>query len=90
MLFRSELKVGYSWFRKHFKSYTGLSPGQYYLQLKIEQAKNQLLTSDCSIKNVAYNLNFESVGYFSKIFNEKTGHKPTEFRRLFQQKLIEP
>lgn len=80
-----ELNVGYSWFRKHFKDYTGLSPGQYYLQLKIEQAKIRLATSSCSVKEIAYNLNFESAFYFSKIFKEKTGLKPTEYRDRSQQ-----
>ena len=80
-----ELQVGYSWFRKHFKSYTGLSPGQYYLQLKIEEAKNQLAITNSSVKSVAYNLNFDTVFYFSKIFKEKTGQTPTEYRKLFQE-----
>lgn len=75
-----ELNVGYSWFRKRFKTYTGLSPGQYYLQLKIEQAKIELATSSCSIKKIAYDLNFDSAFYFSKLFKEKTGLKPSEYR----------
>ena len=33
-----ELQVSYSWFRKAFKIYTGIAPGQYYIQLKIEKA----------------------------------------------------
>lgn len=80
-----ELNVGYSWFRRHFKDYTGMSPGQYYLQLKIEQAKTQLATSNYSVKEIAYNLNFDSAFYFSKIFKEKTGLKPTEYRGKSQQ-----
>lgn len=76
-----ELKVGYSWFRKRFKSFTGLSPGQYYLQLKIEQAKACLTNDNCSIKKVAYDLNFDSAFYFSKVFKEKTGMKPSEYRK---------
>jgi AraC-like DNA-binding protein len=76
-----ELKVGYSWFRKRFKNYTGLSPGQYYLQLKIEQAKIWLTTDNCAIKKIAYDLNFDSAFYFSKIFKEKTGLKPSEYRK---------
>jgi len=75
-----ELQVGYSWFRKRFKNYTGLSPGQYFLQLKIEEAKMQLSKTDCSIKQIAYNLHFESAFYFSKIFKEKTGLKASEYR----------
>lgn len=76
-----ELNVGYSWFRKLFKSYTGLSPGQYYLQLKIEKAKDLLCNSDLPIKEISVELNFDSSFYFSRIFREKTGLRPTEYRK---------
>lgn len=49
-----ELNVGYSWFRKYFKLHTGLSPGQYYVQLKIEHAKTLLMQQNSSIKEIAY------------------------------------
>ncbi|MBK0378445.1 AraC family transcriptional regulator [Mucilaginibacter segetis] len=76
-----ELNVGYSWFRKLFKNYTGLSPGQYYLQLKIEKAKELLSNTDAPIKEISFDLNFDSNFYFSKIFKEKTGIKPTDYRK---------
>jgi len=79
----NELCVGYSWFRKHFKNYTGLSPGQYYLQLKIEKAKHLLINSALSVKEISNELNFESNFYFSKIFKQKTGLRPTAFRKQF-------
>ena len=75
-----ELNVGYSWFRKRFKSYTGLSPGQYYLQLKIEKAKDLLTNSNMRIKEISIELNFDSTLYFSKMFKEKTGFNPTDYR----------
>src|SRR6218665_134093 len=77
-----ELNVGYSWFRKLFKNYTGVSPGKYYLQLKIEKAKELLSNSLVPIKEISIDLNFESNFYFSKIFKEKTGRTPTEYRKL--------
>lgn len=76
-----ELNVGYSWFRKLFKNYTGLSPGQYYLQLKIEKAKDLLSNSNVPVKEISIVLNFESGFYFSRIFKEKTGLRPTEYRK---------
>jgi AraC-like DNA-binding protein len=76
-----ELNVGYSWFRKLFKNYTGLSPGQYYLQLKIDKARDLLSNSNMPIKEISIELNFQSNFYFSKIFKEKTGLKPTEYRQ---------
>lgn len=76
-----ELNVGYSWFRKLFKSYTGLSPGQYYIQLKIEKAKELLRNENASIKSISFELNFQSSFYFSKIFKEKAGLNPRQFRK---------
>ncbi|PST83633.1 AraC family transcriptional regulator [Pedobacter yulinensis] len=74
------LNIGYSSFRKLFKSHTGLSPGQYYLQLKIQKAKELLSNSRMSVKEIALDLNFESAFYFSKLFKEKTGLNPTAYR----------
>jgi AraC-like DNA-binding protein len=76
-----ELNVGYSRFRKLFKNYTGLSPGQYYIQLKIEKAKELLSSPEYSVKQIAVDLSFESNFYFSKVFREKTGLTPTEYRK---------
>jgi AraC-like DNA-binding protein len=76
-----ELKVGYSWFRKVFKSYTGLSPGQYYIQLKIERAKDLLNNPETPIKEIAYLLRFDTYFYFSTLFKEKTGMTPTDYRK---------
>jgi AraC-like DNA-binding protein len=76
------LNIGYSWFRKVFKNYTGLSPGQYYIQLKIEKAKELLRNENIPIKNISCELNFQSSFYFSTIFKEKVGMNPTEFRKI--------
>lgn len=79
-----ELQVGYSWFRKEFKKYTGLSPFQYYIQLKIEKARELLNDPAVSVKEIAYDLRFDSSFYFSRIFKEKTGFTPTEYRKRAQ------
>lgn len=75
-----ELNVSYAWFRKAFKMYTGIAPHQYLLQLKIEKAKMLLTDYSTSIKEIALNLNFNSAYYFSKLFKEKTGVSPVQFR----------
>jgi AraC-like DNA-binding protein len=77
-----ELQVGYSWFRKTFKQYTGMAPNQYLIQLKIQQSKELLLIPENSVKSVAYRLNFESVPYFSKLFKIKTGLSPQDYRNI--------
>ena len=76
-----ELGVSYSNFRKLFKEYTGLSPATYQQDLRLQRAKELLSTTDMSIKEIAYRLDFESPDYFSAKFKLKTGRKPSEFRQ---------
>jgi len=75
-----ELGVSYSNFRKLFKEHTGLSPAIYQQDLKLQRAKELLTTTDMSIKEIAYRLNFESPDYFSAKFKAKTGRKPSDLR----------
>jgi AraC-like DNA-binding protein len=73
--------VGYSYFRKMFKKYTGISPKQYHLQLKIMRAKELLVNTNLSIKEIAGVVGFESIYYFSRVFKEKTGMVPSSLRK---------
>ena len=77
-----DLGVSYSNFRKLFKEYTGLSPATYRQDLRLQRAKELLSTTDLSIKEIAYRLNFESPDYFSAKFKIKTGRRPSELRNL--------
>ena len=73
-----ELGVSYSNFRKLFKEHTGLSPAIYQQDLKLQHAKELLSTTDMSVKEIAYRLNFDSPDYFSAKFKAKTGRKPSD------------
>ena len=75
-----EMGVSYSNFRKLFKEHTGLSPAVYQQDLRLQRAKELLTTTDMSIKEIAYRLNFESPDYFSSKFRVKTGRKPSDLR----------
>ena len=75
-----ELGVSYSNFRNLFKEFTGLSPSTYQQDLRLQRAKEMLTTTDYSIKEIAYRLNFESPDYFSSKFKAKMGCKPSEVR----------
>ncbi|MBR1934095.1 MAG: AraC family transcriptional regulator [Prevotella sp.] len=75
-----ELGVSYSNFRKLFKEFTGFSPATYQQDLRLQRAKELLSTTDMSIKEIAYQLNFESPDYFSAKFKIKTGRRPSELR----------
>ena len=75
-----EMGVSYSNFRKLFKEHTGLSPAVYQQDLRLQRAKELLTTTDMSITEIAYRLNFESPDYFSSKFRVKTGRKPSDLR----------
>lgn len=86
--FSREINMGYSAFRKAFKQYTGLAPNQYLLHLKIDKAKSMLSMSTKSIKEIAFELGFESPSYFSKIFKIKTNTSPEKYRKSTAPKKI--
>ncbi|MGO4290904.1 AraC family transcriptional regulator [Chitinophaga sp. RAB17] len=75
------LNMGYSWFRRMFKQYTGLSPTQYQQQIRLQQAKDLLVSSGKTIKAIAYELNFDSANYFTAFFKQKAGFTPAVFRK---------
>ncbi|MFV0365298.1 MAG: AraC family transcriptional regulator [Mangrovibacterium sp.] len=73
--------ITYSYLRRMFKSYTGISPHQYFLDMKLLKAKELLITSNLTIKEVGYCMGFSSEHYFSRIFKKKTGLLPSEVRK---------
>jgi AraC-like DNA-binding protein len=83
-----EMNMSYSAFRKAFKQYTGLAPNQYLLHLKIDKAKSLLSMSTKSIKEIAFELGFESPSYFSKIFKIKTKISPEKFRKSTNPEIL--
>ena len=76
-----DLNISYSLFRSAFKKYTGLSPIQYHLSLRIQHAVYLLNNTDLSIKEISFNLGFCSIFYFSKVFKERTKQNPSSFRQ---------
>lgn len=74
------LIISYSSFRHIFKQYTEIAPSQYYLNLKIQRAKDMLKSSSASIKEISYILHFDTPEYFTKLFKKKTGLTPSQFR----------
>jgi AraC-like DNA-binding protein len=81
-----ELSIGYSWFRRMFQRYTGLAPIQYFLQLKLNKAKELLVNTSLSIKEISIITGFESQYYFSKFFKKRTGMSPMQLREYSRGK----
>jgi len=77
-----ELGISYSAFRHRFKQITGLPPGQYQIQIRLNKARSLLRNSPLSVADIAAQLGFESIYYFSRLFKKKTGLSPREWRNL--------
>jgi transcriptional regulator GlxA family with amidase domain len=77
-----KLGVGLERFYEAFKAYTGMTPYQYFIQLKINKAKDLLDREEASVKEVAFALGFEDPYYFSRLFKKKTGVAPSDWGRI--------
>lgn len=59
---------------------TGLPLHQYLLKLRIEKAKELIVNSDKSISEIAEQVGFKNMSYFSQYFKKSAGCSPKEFR----------
>lgn len=64
------------------KKETGKNTQDHIHFYLIEEAKNILLSTDKTIGEIAYTLGFEYPQYFNKLFKQKTGKTPIEFRSM--------
>ncbi|NLG36923.1 MAG: helix-turn-helix transcriptional regulator [Clostridiales bacterium] len=69
-------------FLRIFKRHTGRTPFGFLLDLKIGKAKEMLRKTDCTISQICDLCGFSSLSYFSRVFREKTGLSPSQFRSM--------
>jgi two-component system response regulator YesN len=66
---------------KIFKKYTGDSPIDYLIKLRIEKAKRYLIDdSEMMLRHIAEITGFSDQYYFSRVFKSMTGKSPSEYR----------
>jgi AraC-like DNA-binding protein len=67
-------------FCKVFHKATGLKFTDYVARLRLEDARTQLLNPNRRISEVAYDVGFQSLTQFNRVFKRVFGQSPTEFR----------
>jgi AraC-like DNA-binding protein len=67
---------------KQFKKSTGLSYTEYVSRIRIHKAKRLLKSPEVRVSEVAFQVGFQSLTHFNRVFKKFTGHSPTEFRSL--------
>jgi AraC-like DNA-binding protein len=68
------------YFCKLFKKSTGLNFTDYVARVRIEKAKNLLLNPHLRISEIAYEVGFQSLTHFNRVFKKILGQSPTEYR----------
>lgn len=75
--------VSVSFFRREFRRYSGQSPQEYRLSKRLERAKELLQGSEITVRQVAEELHFHNIYYFSRFFKERTGMSPAAYHRKY-------
>jgi AraC-like DNA-binding protein len=68
------------YFCKIFKKVTGINFTDYLSRVRIEKAKNLLLNPNLRVSEIAYEVGFQSLTHFNRVFKKIIGQSPTEYR----------
>lgn len=80
--FASQLNLSANYLSDLLKKYTGKT-SQEHIHLKlVDKAKALLWSTEHSVSEIAYELGFEHPSYFTRLFKNKTGMSPKDFRNL--------
>ena len=64
----------------------GITPFEYVAQRRIERAKRLIMAGEMTMLEIALEIGFCSQSHFNKVFKEKTGKTPVEYRNtLWEQ-----
>jgi AraC-like DNA-binding protein len=73
--------LGTTAFSEKVKSYTGFSPLNYLINIRISEAIKLLKRKDVNVTDIALDIGFYSSQHFATTFKKLTGYTPSEFRK---------
>lgn len=73
------------YFCKMFKKVTGINFTDYLSRVRTERAKNLLLNPNLRVSEIAYEVGFQSLTHFNRVFKRILGQSPTEYRGRLTQ-----
>lgn len=68
------------YFCKMFKKATGINFTDYLARVRIEKSKNLLLNPNLRVSEIAFEVGFQSLTHFNRVFKKILGQSPTEYR----------
>jgi len=69
-------------FKRDFQLLFKTTPGRWIIKKKLHRAKELLLQNNNSVSDIAMDSGFENTAHFCRLFKEKTGFSPLQYRRL--------
>jgi len=73
--------LGITAFSEKVKSYTGFSPLNYLINIRISEAIKLLKRQDVHVTDIALDVGFYSSQHFATTFKKLTGYTPSDFRK---------
>jgi transcriptional regulator GlxA family with amidase domain len=70
--------------KRRFKQATGLALIDYVQNLRIEEAKQLLESSDQAVDEIGFAIGYEDSSFFRRLFKRRTGVTPARYRRVFR------
>jgi len=74
------MNISTFYFCKMFKKATGINFTDYLSRVRIEKAKNLLLNPNLRVSEIAFEVGFQSLTHFNRVFKKIVGDSPTEYR----------
>ena len=71
-------------FKRRFKQATGMTPIDYVLTLRLEEAKQMLEATDLSVEEIAESVGYQDSSFFGRKFAQMVGMTPIQYRRKFK------
>lgn len=82
----SKLHHDYTYLSNLFSDVEGTTIEKHFIAQKIEKVKELLVYDECSLSEIADQMNYSSVGYLSNQFKKVTGLTPTHFKNVKENK----